>query len=679
MITLDEFYENFLQSILVDTESRGLLKSEAFFENVCEELVSIGELSINYTMSDYIKKGMELNGYDYDEERQLLSLIVHYYFQENSVQTLTRQHINTKFKRLKNYLTSCISGLYEGAEETSDGYNALYNIYRYFTGNKISKVKFIIITDGKATRNLVTIPDDKINEVVIEHQVIDIEYIYKIYLSEFNSKTYEVNVKLPYLKVSQNVEEYDSYLVVMDGNSLADIYEQYGQRLFEQNVRTFLQFRGKVNKGLRTTIEFSPKQFFAYNNGITATASDIEVNDNGHITKISDFQIVNGAQTTSAIYAAKKNYKLNIDDVFVQMKLSIIKNNEEKNQAVAKISEYANTQNKVNKSDFFSNSPFHKEFKNYANRIWISAKGGSQRRTHWFYERVRGAYLNEQAYLTKAEKKKFILENPKTQLVDKTFLAKSENTWMQQPNVVSRGAQFSFQYFAEKITDELEKNNLVITESYFKEAISRVILFRKVEKLVSAADWYNGGYRAQIVTYTIAFLAYIIKKQSKFFSFSEIWENQEIPEDLIEVLKILAKIIHEDITNPPEGYANVSQWCKQKKCWDSIKQVNVSVDIPSKYLIEKQEMKYIKKEEKKAKKLDRGIEMQIFVVNEVNSNSWNRIYDFYSRQENIRELSGAQRGILKSMSMGKLTPPSEKQSKILYEIYLKAEEQGILV
>lgn len=678
MISIEEFYENFTQSILSDTESRGLLKTESFFENVCEELVGIGELTINYTMSEYIKKGLEVNGYDYDEERGLVTLIVHNYFQEDIIQTLTKQQIDTKFKRLKRYFHQCIKGLYLDMEETSEAYNTSYYIYNYYISKKISKVKLILITDGKATRNLISLHNEFIEEVEIEHLVIDIEYIHKIYLSEFTDSGFEFDVKLPCLKVQQNTSEYESYLAVIDGNLLADIYDKYGQRLLEQNVRTFLQFRGKVNKGLRNTIEYNPKQFFAYNNGITATASNVELDDYGNIVKISNFQIVNGGQTTSSIYAAKKNHKLNIEDIYVQMKLSVIKNAEKKNEIVAKISEYANTQNKVNKSDFFSNSPFHKEFKKYSNRIWISASGGSQRRTHWYYERVRGEYLNEQAYLSKAEKKKFALENPKKQLIDKTFLSKSENSWMQKPDVVSKGAQYSFSYFAENITSQLEKDKLAITESFFKDAISRIILFRRLEKIVSHAEWYDGGYRAQTVTYTIALFSNLTSLQKKYFDFSIIWEKQDLTEDLIHLLLKIAEIVYRDITNPPGGSANVSQWCKKKQCWDRVKSLNVNITIPRKYLIDQEGMKYIKREDRKEKRLDRGIEMQMFVIKKENS-TWFKLHEHYNRRENIRELSSTQRNILKSMALQKLMPPSEKQSKILYDIFIKAEKEGILI
>ena len=368
MISLKEFHEDFLQSILSDAESRGLMKPQSFFENVCEELTNSGDLTKNYSVAEYTKRGLEVYGYDYDDERNILSLIVHQFFQEEEIQTLTQNHISVKFNRLKTFLSKCFRGLYKDMEETSESYSMAFNIFKYFNKQKISKVRLIILTDGKATRNLTILPSEVIENIDVEFRVIDIEYIYKIYLSEFNESEFEIETNLPFLETDTGSEEYRSYLSVLSGEFLFDIYEKFGQKLLEQNVRTFLQFRGNVNKGLRNTIEFRPEMFFAYNNGITVTASSVEFNSNGNISKIKNFQIVNGGQTTSAIYAAKKINKLDISKVSVQMKLSVVKENEKQNDFVSKVSEYANTQNKVNKSDFFSNSPFHKEFKDYSKK-----------------------------------------------------------------------------------------------------------------------------------------------------------------------------------------------------------------------------------------------------------------------------------------------------------------------
>jgi len=676
MITLEQFHQDFLQSILSDSESRGIMRPQSFFEIVCEDLTEIGDLTRNYTAAEYTKRGLEIYGYDYDDERGVLSLLVHQFFQEDQIQTLTQNQISVKFNRLKTFLTKCFKGIYHEMEETSEAYAMAYQIFTYFAGRKINKVRLIILTDGKATRNLSELPSETIEGLGIEFLVVDIEYIYKIHLSQYVDSDFEIEVDLPCLETETGLNEYKSYLAVISGDFLYDIYDRFGQKLFEQNVRTFLQFRGTVNKGIRNTIEYNPEMFFAYNNGITVAASEVELNSKSHITRIKNFQIVNGGQTTSAIYAAKKNSKLDISKVAVQMKLSVVKQKEKQNDFVSKVSEYANTQNKVNKSDFFSNSPFHKDFKNYSDRIWVSASGGSQKRTHWFYERVRGEYLNEQTYLTPAQKKQFQIENPKSQVIDKTFLSKTENAWLQKPDIVSKGAQYSFSAFAESITDKLEVDNQAITENYFKEAVARVILFRKVEKLVSKSPWYDGGYRAQTVAYTVSYCAHLVEKTRKHLNFKLIWDMQELPENLVLLFEEISGKVYKKLTHPREGYANVTQWSKTSKCWEDIKNIELRLLIEDSLLIEKEERKYIEKDDRYIKKIDSGINVQVSVFN-TKQETWRKVYEHFKKYESDHNLTTMQMDILKKKAAGILKIPSEKQSAILYKLLEEAQAEGV--
>ncbi len=414
--------------------------------------------------------------------------------------------------------------------------------------------------------------------------------------------------------------------------------------------------------------------FFAYNNGLTVTATDVNFID-GKITKIKNLQIVNGGQTTSAIYAAWKNSKLDVSKVNVQIKLSVVINTNEKDKFVSKVSEYANTQNKVNKSDFFSNSPFHKEFKEYSKRIWAPVKSGSQQRTHWFYERVRGEYLNEQTYLTKAQKKQFQIENPKNQMIDKTFLAKAENVWQEIPYIVSKGAQYSFDEFAKQVTKKLEENRLSITEKYFKDAIAKIIFFKETEKIVSNASWYNGGYRAQAVAYILSYLAYYIRQQKKYMNFETIWKNQKLPQQLKNIIYKIGQAVYQNITYPPDGNANIGQWCKKILCWDSVKQIELSLDIDG-FLIDNEEIKIIKKEDKKLKKLDSDIEIQSFII-KLDQDNWKKIFDYFSRPENQNDISPMQYDILNKFAQGYIALPSIKQAKLLYELYVLALGIGL--
>lgn len=677
MATIEDFHQDFLQSILTDADSRGLLKAQSFFEIVCEDLVSVGDLTNNYTPAEYIKKGLEIYGYDYDDERKILTILNHQFFQDDVIQTLTKVQMETKFNRLKTFLNKAVCGLYKEMEETSEAYSMAYNIYKYFQKGQLQRIKLMLLTDGKATRNLAELPSESISSLPLDFRVVDIEYLQNIYESQTKSAVSDIEVNLPCLKINDEGNSYQSYLTVVSGDLLVKIYEENGQKLFEQNVRTFLQFKGNVNKGLKITIEHKPEMFFAYNNGITATASSVELGENGHLKKIKNFQIVNGGQTTSAIYAANRNSSIDVSKVAVQMKLSVVKDPSKQDDFVSKVAEYANTQNKINNSDFFSNSPFHKDMKDYSNRIYAPAIGGAQRRTKWFYERVRGEYLNSQAYLKTAEKNSFILENPKSQVIDKTLLSKTEIMWLRRPDIVSKGAQESFKRFAEDITELLEKDNLAITETYFKDAVCRVILFRATEKIVSAAPWYDGGYRAQTVAYSISYLSGLVLTSGLQLNFDLIWEQQAIPFELVEMLKLITEQVYQKITHPATGYANISQWAKNSMCWEAVR--NIDIDFPEldeRLFVYREEKNYKIKEAKEAKLLEKGIDDQLFVLN-VDANEWSLIYQHYKNYKGIKMLSSMQLGVLEKMATQQIALPSEKQSKILYQIYQAAKSEGL--
>lgn len=132
--------------------------------------------------------------------------------------------------------------------------------------------------------------------------------------------------------------------------------------------------------------------FFSYNNGLTTTADSVEVATHGEglfLMSASNFQIVNGGQTTASIHALRKLAADQLKDVYVQMKLTVVPS-EKAEIVVPNISQFANSQNKVNAADFFANHPFHIRMEEFSRRI-LAPIGDSNYREHkWFYERARG-------------------------------------------------------------------------------------------------------------------------------------------------------------------------------------------------------------------------------------------------------------------------------------------------
>ena len=238
---------------------------------------------------------------------------------------------------------------------------------------------------------------------------------------------------LPCIEAGNASDDYSAYLCVVPATTLADIYDYFGSRLLEGNVRSFLTTKGRVNKGIRNTVLNEAQMFFAYNNGIAATASaiTIEETDRGlRLLTATDLQIVNGGQTTASLASARRQDKASLERVFVPMKLSVV-TPERSGEMIPLISRYANSQNRVSDADFFSNHEYHRRLEKISRRLWAPAKPGAQHETHWFYERARGQYVNEMAALSPGERRRYQQLNPRDQVVTKTDLAKAENSWRQ--------------------------------------------------------------------------------------------------------------------------------------------------------------------------------------------------------------------------------------------------------
>lgn len=248
---------------------------------------------------------------------------------------------------------------------------------------------------------------------------------------------------IPVLPASKT-NDYQAYLCNIPGELLAKMYNRYQSRLLEGNVRSFLQTKGKVNKGIRNTIINNPEMFFAYNNGIAATAEAIEISQNKEglvITGFKSLQIVNGGQTTASLANSWENdTKLNsieqIKKIFVPMKVSVV-SQKSAEELIPNISRYANSQNKVSDADLASNHPFHRKVEELSRRLHAPAVDGVQFGKYWYYERANGQYRQETYKATETSKKKFELRNPKNQMFKKVDLAKYYNIYLQKPHIAS--------------------------------------------------------------------------------------------------------------------------------------------------------------------------------------------------------------------------------------------------
>jgi len=480
---------------------------------------------------------------------------------------------------------------------------------------------------------------------------------------------------VPVLKASGSDTAFESYIAVIPGAQLAEIYDRWGARLLESNVRSFLQARGNVNKGIRKTIMEEPQMFLAYNNGLAATAEavDLEHTENGLLLlSAENLQIVNGGQTTASLHAARKKAGDGMKDIYVQMKLNVIPTISA-DTVVPKISEFANSQNKVAAADFFANHPFHIRIEELSRKILAPAGDAGYRETKWFYERARGQYADERSRKTEAEKKKWDAEFPKSQFFTKTDLAKFENSWSGRPEWVSKGAQKNFAEFAKTIEKVWGRSGAKINEAWYRNLIAKAIIFRRLEKLVSAQDWYEGGYRANIVTYAIAKVAHDAKEVEKVVDLSRIWRAQAVPSNLEDALLVAAAEAQDIITNPPEGVRNMSEWAKTQACWKAFSERGLTYgDAFRQVLVDMEDARAEEEEVTEDENLTKSVEAQTRVF-ELGAAFWAEAKTWGRSQ---RLLSPAEYNTLEICAKIPSRLPTERQTEFALEILSKLEAKG---
>ena len=664
----EEFYDDFIQDLYARSGANEDFLETVFTERMCEFLVDQAIIQ-NYSLAEYRKNtlGIRLDAWDYNDETELLSLFVVDFRNENSHSSLTQTEVDRSFRRLQKFLDKCLTdSFYKSLEESTQGYAAAREIYE--NRSRITKVQFFLLSNAILSKRVKFI--GKENNLRTYH-IWDVGRLARIELSGKAREDMVVDFGkgIPCLPAFTGSKTCQSYLLVMPGSLIASLYDKYGERLLEQNVRTFLQFRGNVNKGIRNTIQNRPDMFFAYNNGLTTTAENVEISeDHNLITSATNLQIVNGGQTTAALFTANRKSKLDLTNVYVQVKLSVIPPEDVEN-IVPEISKCANTQNKVNAADFFANHAFHLRIESFSRRLWAHSATGSNQDTHWFYERARGQFANAYANMTPAQQKEFLLKNPKSQMFTKTDLAKFQYSFEMLPHIVSKGAQACFAHFANKVGDKWDKNEKQFNELYFKQLIAKEIVFRSLDKLIMKQPWY-GGYKANIVTYSLAKLAYMVGQTGRNLDLMKIWKEQRISADLEAQLLIIAGKVNEKIQDTD---LNVTQYCKQELCWQRVRDMQFDLNEETyKELIDHSDAVGRERDAGKEQVMLNGIEAQMYVL-EKGASYWEEILTW---NETAKIFTPKETGILKIATQmpGKL--PTDLQIKILLKVEAKAFVEG---
>ena len=575
-MNLNEYSEELLQETLAAAEVDCIPRVEAFTHGMLDRLMAAGEVD-SAQVAYHRKPGVEISGWGFDSDRGTLHAFITEWAGVSPAKSLPPSSVTAAVKRLTAFIERSASGYADRLDQSDEEVWEAADFIRREAG-AVREVRLYVLSDcltrtrtsGGKAKDIFSAP---VLGAPASVHVWDVERFFRLDTSGLEREPISVQLSdfgLRGLSVLEGPsgEGHRVYMAILPGELVAQLYGEYGSRLLERNVRSFLQARGAVNKGIKESLLEEPDRFLAYNNGLSATAADVSVSESPDgslfLTGIKDLQIVNGGQTTASLHNAAVREKADLSRVAVAAKLTVIEPSQI-DEMVPYISKYSNTQNKVTGADFSANHPFHIAVEELSRTVWAPAGDGTQKQTRWFYERARGQYADELARAgTPARQRQFKLTSPVSQKFTKTDLAKFLNTWDQRPQTVSLGAEKNFREFMLQI----EERPLRPDVEWFHRLIAVAIMFRSAEKVVQAQRY--GGYRAQIVTYT---LAKISRGTERRINLEGIWRRQAISTPLSDAIADLSHDVHDVITNPSGRIRHVGEWSKKLDCWKAVSEL----------------------------------------------------------------------------------------------------------
>jgi hypothetical protein len=510
----------------------------------------------------------KVNGYAIGDDEDSLALVVAIHNDTEEAVSVAPTDISRAAGQAARFLEGALGNLQDTVEASATSAEMVRRIAALT--DRLRSATIHVVTDGVSSAKEVRPLD--VRGVPVRFEVWDAERLFRVMQAGRPRDEIEIDFgelcgsSIPCLPAARHEGNYEAYVAIIPGDALAKLYDEYGVQLLELNVRSFLSARGRINSGIRKTLREQPLRFLAYNNGIVATADKVTLeklaDGRPAIRSVRGLQIVNGGQTTASIHRSWKIDRADVSRVMVQAKLAVIEAGHEE-EFVREISRFANTQNVVQMADFSANDSFHVALEDLSRRLWCPGEQG-----RWFYERARGQYQEEKAKAaTPARQRRFTEQTPPSRRFVKTDVARYQNTWELKPYLVCFGAQKNFVFFTQEM--HTRKNGFVPDEVWYRELISKAILYRTCEQVVREAKLQ--GYHIQVATYLAALL---VDRSGSRLNLDSIWKHQALSVELRLMLKAWIEPVRAEIIGSAAG-RNVTQWCKQRDCWELVRQVEV--------------------------------------------------------------------------------------------------------
>jgi hypothetical protein len=583
------FRELLLNEIRADTQAGADYARTRFIDRACAVLEAGEEFTEYHICRAHTetRKGgqVKLDAYSFSPSDGVLNLVVCEYSGVDEPEPLMTEEVRRIVQSGYRFLEGSVyDTLADRWDESHPAYALAREVFSFASG-EMTKVRLYLISDRPLGMQLGRMPELALGAQQVEIQLWDVCRLARMEASSLGREDIEIDFVsdygcgIPALSAGlDGATRYQSFMCVMPGIVLAELYKRFGGRILEQNVRAFLGEGRKVNKGIRETLRDEPTMFFAFNNGLTVTVSDVTLarGEDGHtlITAAKGLQVVNGGQTTASLHWARQS-GVDLSHVYVQMKLSLLPA-EGFEDAVHNIARFANAQTAVSASDLFAGHAYFKRLEGLSRQTLAPPAKAGEINSYWFFERTTGSYKVDLKRKSGMAANAWQLIHPKRQILTKTDIARYEMTFSCQPHLVSSGAQKNIAAFGKDISKRWDADPETFDIEYFKQMVVKAILTRAVDSLIPAQPWYPGSILRPLSSYTLALMSLRMQQLDRQLDYEAIWRAQKAPPMFIdEAMRIASEILPLVQEIPEEQVRNrlVTEWVKKEACW---KRVEVS-------------------------------------------------------------------------------------------------------
>lgn len=281
---INSFAEDLRQKVIAKSQMvgghAGSFRENEFTRICIDYLAEAGELEdgeVCYHSGPDIK----VNGYHLYEDGTRLDLFISFLTQVAPPISIKRNEIKEYFFKLRKFLEQSYDGYYKSLEEASCAFDMAQLIYK--NRKTLKRIRLFLFTDALTALKKKNSSIEK--KTGISSHLWDLGRLFSCSTSAQTQEFIEIDFQtsygqaIPCLSMPDSNSDYNACLLIIPGKVLYSLYLDHGPRLLERNVRTYLQARGKINKGIRQTILKEPHRFLSYNNGISATAETAEFVD----------------------------------------------------------------------------------------------------------------------------------------------------------------------------------------------------------------------------------------------------------------------------------------------------------------------------------------------------------------------------------------------------------------